>query len=52
VGGIAAALLGVLADAEGVRAVLWAIALMPLPALLLAVTLPRVAPARPRAPAL
>ena len=42
VGGIAAALLGVLADAEGVRAVLWAIALMPLPALLIALTLPRV----------
>lgn len=47
VGGIAAALLGVLADAEGVKAVLWAIAIMPLPALLLAFTLPRVAPAQP-----
>ena len=46
VGGIAAALLGVLADGAGVKAVLWAIACMPLPALLLALTLPRVAPAR------
>ncbi|MGH3995032.1 MAG: MFS transporter, partial [Pseudonocardiaceae bacterium] len=42
VGGIAAALLGVLADAQGVESVLWAIAIMPLPALLLALTLPRV----------
>ena len=47
VGGISAALLGVLADAQGVEAVLWAIALMPLPALLLALTLPRVAPGQP-----
>jgi MFS transporter, FSR family, fosmidomycin resistance protein len=43
VGGIAAALLGVLADAAGVEAVLWAIALMPLPAVALALSLPRVA---------
>jgi hypothetical protein len=42
----------VLADAEGIRAVLWAVAIMPLPALLLAITLPRVAPAEARAPAL
>jgi FSR family fosmidomycin resistance protein-like MFS transporter len=46
VGGIAAALLGVLADGAGIEAVLWAIALMPLPALALALSLPRVAPAR------
>jgi FSR family fosmidomycin resistance protein-like MFS transporter len=52
VGGIGAALLGVLADAQGVKAVLWAIAIMPLPALLLALTLPRVTPAPARAPAL
>jgi FSR family fosmidomycin resistance protein-like MFS transporter len=43
VGGVAAALLGVLADGAGITAVLWAIAAMPLPALLLALTLPRVA---------
>ena len=46
VGGIAAALLGVLADGAGIEAVLWAIAVMPLPALALALSLPRVAPAR------
>lgn len=46
VGGIAAALLGVLADSAGIEAVLWAIAAMPLPALLLALTLPHVEPAR------
>jgi FSR family fosmidomycin resistance protein-like MFS transporter len=43
IGGVAAALLGVLADSEGITAVLWAIAAMPVPALLLALTLPRVA---------
>ena len=45
IGGVAAALLGLLADSAGVTAVLWAIAAMPLPALLLALTLPRVAAA-------
>jgi FSR family fosmidomycin resistance protein-like MFS transporter len=42
VGGITAALLGVLADAAGITSVLWAIAIMPVPALLLAFTLPNV----------
>jgi MFS transporter, FSR family, fosmidomycin resistance protein len=50
VGGIAAALLGVLADNAGVEAVLWAVAAMPLPALLLALTLPNVAVERAHAP--
>jgi FSR family fosmidomycin resistance protein-like MFS transporter len=45
VGGVAAAALGLLADSAGVTAVLWVIAAMPLPALLLALTLPRVAAA-------
>lgn len=40
-GGIVAALLGVLADAVGLRPVLLVIAVLPLPALALAVTLPR-----------
>lgn len=41
VGGIAAAGLGLLADAAGVDATMWAIAALPVPALLLALTLPR-----------
>jgi len=40
VGGAIAPLLGVLADAHGVEAALWAIAVLPLPALALALTLP------------
>jgi FSR family fosmidomycin resistance protein-like MFS transporter len=40
IGGVAAALLGVLADAAGLSAVMWTIALLPVPGLLLALTLP------------
>ncbi len=40
VGGVAATLLGVLADAAGLTAVMWTIALLPLPGLLLSLTLP------------
>jgi FSR family fosmidomycin resistance protein-like MFS transporter len=40
VGGIAAVLLGVLADAAGLTAVMWTIALLPIPSLLLGLTLP------------
>ncbi|MEA2177061.1 MAG: transporter, family, fosmidomycin resistance protein [Solirubrobacteraceae bacterium] len=39
-GGVAAALLGVLADAAGLPAVMWTVALLPIPGLLLALTLP------------
>jgi MFS transporter, FSR family, fosmidomycin resistance protein len=39
-GGVAAALLGVLADAAGLSAVMWTIAVLPVPGLLLAFTLP------------
>jgi FSR family fosmidomycin resistance protein-like MFS transporter len=39
-GGVAAALLGVLADAAGLSAVMWTIALLPIPGLLLALSLP------------
>jgi FSR family fosmidomycin resistance protein-like MFS transporter len=39
-GGVAAALFGVLADAAGLGAVMWTIALLPVPGLLLALTLP------------
>ena len=46
VGGAIAPLLGVLADAHGVEAAMWAIAVLPLPALALALTLPG---RRPRA---
>jgi FSR family fosmidomycin resistance protein-like MFS transporter len=41
VGGVAAVLLGVLADAAGLTAVMWTIAALPIPALALALTLPR-----------
>ncbi|MEA2330052.1 MAG: transporter, family, fosmidomycin resistance protein [Thermoleophilaceae bacterium] len=41
IGGALAPLLGVLADAHGIDAAMWAIALLALPALLLAWTLPR-----------
>ena len=40
VGGVAAVLLGVLADAAGLDAVMWTIALLPIAGLLLALTLP------------
>jgi FSR family fosmidomycin resistance protein-like MFS transporter len=40
IGGVAAALLGVLADAAGLSAVMWTIALLPIPALALALSLP------------
>jgi FSR family fosmidomycin resistance protein-like MFS transporter len=40
VGGVAATLLGVLADAAGLTAVMWTIALLPLPGLLVSLTLP------------
>ena len=40
VGGVAAALLGVLADAAGLSAVMWTIAFLPIPSLLLAASLP------------
>jgi FSR family fosmidomycin resistance protein-like MFS transporter len=39
-GGVAATALGVVADAQGLPAVLWVIALLPVPSLLLALTLP------------
>jgi MFS transporter, FSR family, fosmidomycin resistance protein len=41
VGGVAAVLLGALADAAGLTAVMWTIAVLPIPALLLALSLPR-----------
>jgi MFS transporter, FSR family, fosmidomycin resistance protein len=41
-GGVAATALGVIADAYGLRAVLWTVALLPVPAILLAVSLPSV----------
>jgi MFS transporter, FSR family, fosmidomycin resistance protein len=40
VGGVAAVLLGVLADAAGLTAVMWTIAVLPVPALLIGLTLP------------
>jgi MFS transporter, FSR family, fosmidomycin resistance protein len=46
-GGIAATALGVVADAHGVETVLWTVAVLPLPAILLALSLPSV-PARGR----
>jgi FSR family fosmidomycin resistance protein-like MFS transporter len=39
-GGLAATVLGVVADSQGLPAVLWVIALLPVPSLLLALTLP------------
>jgi FSR family fosmidomycin resistance protein-like MFS transporter len=45
-GGVAATLLGLVADAHGLHAVLWTIAALPVPALLLALSLPTVPPAR------
>lgn len=43
-GGIAAALLGVLADAEGIRTVMWVVAGLPLLGLAITLTLPNPAP--------
>jgi MFS transporter, FSR family, fosmidomycin resistance protein len=45
-GGVAAALLGVVADAAGLPAVLWTVAALPVPAILLALSLPGVGAAR------
>jgi hypothetical protein len=39
-GGVAAPALGVVADAEGLPAVLWVIAILPVPSLLLGLSLP------------
>ena len=39
-GGVAATALGVVADAEGLHAVLWTIAVLPVPSILLALSLP------------
>lgn len=57
VGGVAAALLGALADSAGLETVMWTIALLPVPGLAIALTLPltaheRRARARSRAPLL
>ena len=43
-GGVAATGLGLVADASGLEAVLWTIAALPMPALLLSLTLPTVRP--------
>jgi FSR family fosmidomycin resistance protein-like MFS transporter len=45
-GGVAATALGVVADAWGLHAVLWTIAVIPLPSILLAVSLPPIAGTR------
>ena len=44
-GGVAATALGVIADAAGLHAVLWTIAVLPVPSIALAVSLPVVPPA-------
>ncbi len=44
-GGVAATALGVIADAAGLHAVLWTIAVLPLPSIALAFSLPSVPPA-------
>ena len=44
VGGVAAALLGVLADAAGLETVMWTVALLPLAGLALALLLPLTPP--------
>jgi MFS transporter, FSR family, fosmidomycin resistance protein len=48
IGGAAAAAFGLVADAHGVEAVLWTAAALPVPAILLALTLPTVPSGRPR----
>jgi FSR family fosmidomycin resistance protein-like MFS transporter len=50
-GGVAATLLGVVADASGLPAVLWTVAVLPVPAIALALSLPGVGGAR-RSPGL
>jgi MFS transporter, FSR family, fosmidomycin resistance protein len=50
-GGVAATALGVVADAHGLQAVLWTVAALPVPALLLALSLPSVPAAGGRRPA-
>jgi MFS transporter, FSR family, fosmidomycin resistance protein len=45
-GGVAATALGVIADAAGLPAVLWTIAVLPVPSIALAISLPAVPPAR------
>jgi MFS transporter, FSR family, fosmidomycin resistance protein len=45
-GGVAATALGLVADAAGLHAVLWTIAVLPVPAVALAFSLPTVPPAR------
>ena len=40
-GGVGATLLGILADSAGLPAVMWTIAVLPIPAILLTLTLPR-----------
>ena len=47
-GGVAATALGVIADAYGLRAVLWTVALLPVPAILRALSLPAVPTAAKR----
>ena len=50
-GGVMATALGVVADTWGVETVLWTIAVLPVPAILLAISLPAIPAARrPRAP--
>jgi MFS transporter, FSR family, fosmidomycin resistance protein len=46
-GGVAATALGAVADAAGLPAVLWTVAALPVPAILLAVSLPRVGAGTP-----
>lgn len=48
VGGLVATALGVLADARGLESVLWVIAVLPVPAALLSLTLPRERPKKAR----
>jgi MFS transporter, FSR family, fosmidomycin resistance protein len=50
-GGVAATALGVIADAYGLRAVLWTIAVLPVPAIALALSLPSVRTVGRRGPA-
>jgi FSR family fosmidomycin resistance protein-like MFS transporter len=50
-GGVAATALGVVADSHGLESVLWTVAVLPVPALLLAVSLPPVHPPRRGEPA-
>jgi MFS transporter, FSR family, fosmidomycin resistance protein len=46
IGGVAATGFGVIADAQGLEAVLWTLAVLPVPAILLAISLPSVPAAR------